>query len=258
MQRAAAVARACPLRVPTADRRASASRPTPAPNVHRRPRRSGSSIPFRASAEVAASSVTFEEESPEADAMPSRAPGDDRPSPQGYYRWPALHGDVLVFVCEDDLWRCDVAGGVATRITDAPGPVLAPLVSRDGCTVSRFNAWLVRDMNREAAEEARQQATSLRARHAESTGAYVERRRLREECFDDASASAQASRARCDASEASDCCWWSATTKPRQAPRFPLLEPPDNVPRGSQTSPSNVTHLAFTPESNATARATCV
>ena len=136
MQRAAAVARACPLRVPTADRRASASRPTPAPNVHRRPRRSGSSIPFRASAEVAASSVTFEEESPEADAMPSRAPGDDRPSPQGYYRWPALHGDVLVFVCEDDLWRCDVAGGVATRITDAPGPVLAPLVSRDGTRVA--------------------------------------------------------------------------------------------------------------------------
>ncbi|ACO65681.1 predicted protein [Micromonas commoda] len=68
--------------------------------------------------------------------MPSRAPGDDRPSPQGYYRWPALHGDVLVFVCEDDLWRCDVAGGVATRITDAPGPVLAPLVSRDGTRVA--------------------------------------------------------------------------------------------------------------------------
>ena len=136
MQRAAAVARACPLRVPTADRRASASRPTPAPNVHRRPRRSGSSIPFRASAEVAASSATSEEESPEADAMPSRAPGDDRPSPQGYYRWPALHGDVLVFVCEDDLWRCDVRGGVAARITDAPGPVLAPLVSRDGTRVA--------------------------------------------------------------------------------------------------------------------------
>ena len=136
MQRAAAVARACPLRVPTADRRAPASRPTPAPNVHRRPRRSCSSIPFRASAEVSASSVTFEEESPETDAMPSRAPGDDRPSPQGYYRWPALHGDVLVFVCEDDLWRCDVTGGVATRITDAPGPVLAPLVSRDGTRVA--------------------------------------------------------------------------------------------------------------------------
>ena len=59
-----------------------------------------------------------------------------------------------------------------------------------------------------------------------------------------------------EASEASVCCWCSATTKPRQAPRLPDRDPPDNVPRGSHTSPSNVTHLALTPESKATARAT--
>ena len=125
MQRAAAVvARACPLRVQT-DRRARA------PNAHRRPTRGV--VANRAGADVASSSssVTAEEEDRrEPAAMP------DAPPHQGYYRWPALHGDTLVFVCEDDLWRCDARGGVATRVTDAPGPVLRPLVSRDGTRVA--------------------------------------------------------------------------------------------------------------------------
>ena len=125
MQRAAAVvARACPLRVQT-DRRARA------PNAHRRPTRGV--VANRAGADVASSSssVTAEEEDRrEPAAMP------DAPPHQGYYHWPALHGDTLVFVCEDDLWRCDARGGVATRVTDAPGPVLRPLVSRDGTRVA--------------------------------------------------------------------------------------------------------------------------
>ena len=128
----AAVARAClaASRPPTAAR---PSRPTP-----RRTSTAARAARVRRSlfAQCRSRGVVgaFEEESPR--LTPYRALGDDRPSPQGYYRWPALHGDVLVFVCEDDLWRCDVTGGVATRITDAPGPVLTPLVSRDGTRVA--------------------------------------------------------------------------------------------------------------------------
>ena len=57
--------------------------------------------------------------------------------------------------------------------------IAGPMVSRDGCTVSRFNTWLVRDINRQQAEELREQQQQLLQRHAKSTDAYVERRRLR-------------------------------------------------------------------------------
>ena len=52
----------------------------------------------------------------------------------GYYRWPSLHGNRLVFVCEDDLYAVDdvVNGGRPTRLTDAPGPVRRPVISPDG------------------------------------------------------------------------------------------------------------------------------
>ena len=35
----------------------------------------------------------------------------------GFYRHPAIHGDVVVFAAEGDLWRVPPSGGVATRIT---------------------------------------------------------------------------------------------------------------------------------------------
>ncbi len=32
---------------------------------------------------------------------------------RGYYRFPAIHGDTVVFTAEGDLWLATLAGGVA-------------------------------------------------------------------------------------------------------------------------------------------------
>src|SRR3984957_6239080 len=39
----------------------------------------------------------------------------------GYYRFPAIHKDVIVFTAEGDLWRVGVRGGAAQRLTSHPG-----------------------------------------------------------------------------------------------------------------------------------------
>ena len=43
---------------------------------------------------------------------------------QGYYRFPTISADSVVFVCEDDLWAVGASGGVARRLTANPGEVL--------------------------------------------------------------------------------------------------------------------------------------
>jgi tricorn protease len=53
-------------------------------------------------------------------------------SERGYYRHPTLHGDVVAFVCEDDLWAVAASGGVARRLTASPGSVSFPRFSPDG------------------------------------------------------------------------------------------------------------------------------
>ena len=54
-----------------------------------------------------------------------------------YYRDPAVHGDTVVFTAEGDLWTVPTAGGVARRLTSAPGMERGGKISPDGKTVGR-------------------------------------------------------------------------------------------------------------------------
>ena len=47
-------------------------------------------------------------------------------SEKGYYRFPTIHGDRIVFVSEDDLWTVSALGGPARRLSANPGVVSRP------------------------------------------------------------------------------------------------------------------------------------
>jgi tricorn protease len=54
----------------------------------------------------------------------------------GYFRYPAVHGNTIVFTAEGDLWKVSAEGGVAQRLTTDYGQELCASISPDGSTVA--------------------------------------------------------------------------------------------------------------------------
>ena len=79
---------------------------------------------------------------PTANNVPPAPPVNTQPvmapngMPMGYYRQPAIHKDLIVFVAEGDLWTVSASGGVAHRLTSHPGDEGNPVISRDGLTIA--------------------------------------------------------------------------------------------------------------------------
>jgi tricorn protease len=59
-----------------------------------------------------------------------------QPGTLGYYRFPALHDDTLVFTAEGDLWQVPISGGVAQRLTAHPSEESRASFSPDGRTIA--------------------------------------------------------------------------------------------------------------------------
>ena len=62
--------------------------------------------------------------------------GDPPLTRPGYYRFPAIHGDAIVFTAEGDLWTVSAKGGAARRLTSNPGQEFGATISPDGKTVA--------------------------------------------------------------------------------------------------------------------------
>ncbi|MFJ9818249.1 S41 family peptidase [Streptomyces sp. NPDC101151] len=54
----------------------------------------------------------------------------------GYLRFPHLHGDLVAFAAEDDVWLAPLEGGRAWRVSADNVPVNHPRISPDGTTVA--------------------------------------------------------------------------------------------------------------------------
>ena len=55
---------------------------------------------------------------------------------RGYYRFPAVHGDTVVFTSEGDLWEVGIEGGLARRLTTHPAEETRAAFSPDGKTLA--------------------------------------------------------------------------------------------------------------------------
>lgn len=54
----------------------------------------------------------------------------------GFYRFPAIHGQTIVFAAEGDLWTVPVTGGLAHRLTSHAAEETDPVISPDGRTLA--------------------------------------------------------------------------------------------------------------------------
>jgi tricorn protease len=54
----------------------------------------------------------------------------------GYLRFPHIHGDLIAFVADDDVWLAPAAGGRAWRMTADHAPASHPRISRDGTMIA--------------------------------------------------------------------------------------------------------------------------
>jgi tricorn protease len=62
---------------------------------------------------------------------------DNKPGTRpGYYRFPAIHGDTIIFTAEGDLWSVSAKGGPARRLTTGSGMESNAAISPDGATVA--------------------------------------------------------------------------------------------------------------------------
>lgn len=55
---------------------------------------------------------------------------------EGYYRFPDIHDHTVYFTAEGDIWKVDINGGLAQRLTTHPGEETYPTISPDGKTLA--------------------------------------------------------------------------------------------------------------------------
>jgi len=55
---------------------------------------------------------------------------------KGYYQFPTIHDETIIFSAEGDLWKVTTAGGMAQRITTHLGEESYPKISPDGKTLA--------------------------------------------------------------------------------------------------------------------------
>ena len=63
-------------------------------------------------------------------------PASDLSAHSGYYRYPSVHGDTVVFTSEGDLWTVGIRGGTARRLTSNSGVESMARISPDGQLVA--------------------------------------------------------------------------------------------------------------------------
>ena len=59
-----------------------------------------------------------------------------QPGPRGYFRYPAIRGETIVFTAQGDLWRVGIQGGEARQLTTHPGEEIHAAISPDGGSVA--------------------------------------------------------------------------------------------------------------------------